>query len=230
MKKKVVVIVLLIIVLSIIGIYLYNKNNLNSDAIKFKEEYESYNHVTTDDGYTYPTVEVKKTDPIKYSTSDEVISILKDGTGIILFSTPDDPWSRNAIVPLLQASRNYENIKIYYLDISKKQDVYEAKNNKAVKTKDGTEEYYQMVDILKEYLSDYIINNDDDVINTNTKRIYTPTVIFVKDKEVIAFKEGTTSSHVNNGNGYVSLTESEEEELFDYYSEKMEIIDDALKE
>lgn len=217
-----------IILLLIIGIVCINKNkNQETDALKFKEEYESLNGITTEDGNTYPTVEVNKNNVMHYATSEEILEVLKEGTGVICFATPSDPWSRNAINILLQAADSTAISMIYYLDLSKKYDFYEVKESKVEKTKEGSSSYYEMVEILSPYLDNYLINDGKNTIDTGVKRIFMPFVVFVQEGKIISTREGTTSSHMNNGNGYIELSQKEEEEIFNYYVDKMTIIADA---
>ncbi len=229
-KKKVVlflVILFLVVVLFISFVFISKKKNTDGDALKFKEEYEKYNGVTTEEGYTYPTVEVSKNNVMYYATSKEIITLLKEGTGVIYFGSPSDPWSRNAVNVLLQASASTAINRIYYLDLTKKYDFYEAKNGKVIKTKEGSSSYYEILNLLKEHLNNYLISDGENTIDTGVKRIFMPYVVFVQNGKILSTKEGTTSSHMNNGNGYIELTSSEEEELFNYYVDKMTIIADA---
>lgn len=220
MKKKRIIIFIVIVLVVLLLFFFSFKNKSSKDALKFKEEYEKYNNVDTEDGYTYPTVTVEKTDPIYYATSEEIVDVLKHKTGVIYFGTPKDPWCRNAINVLLDAARSTKIDRIYYMDLSKKQDVYEAKNKKAYKTKEGTKEYYTLVDLLKEYLSNYLVNDGKNIVDTNVKRIFMPTVVFVKEGKILSVREGTTQSHLNNGNGYLSLQAGEVSQLYNYYVDK----------
>ncbi len=229
MKKKTRISIGLILVVLCIGAILlfHHKTQELDSALKFKEEYEQYNGRITDEGYTYPELQISKKNVMYYATSQEVISLLKHGTGIIYFGTPSNPWCRNAVSVLLQASESTNINRIYYLDLTKKYDVYEMKNNQVTKTKEGSRDYYEIVDLLKEYLSNYVIDNQGQAMDTKVKRIFMPFVVFVQKGKILSTREGTTSSHMNGGNGYVTLTESEIEELFNYYVDKMTMIADS---
>lgn len=228
-KKKFIFIGILFVLLIFLACFFIfrNKDNTLSDAEKFKEEYEAYNGMTTEDGYSYPAVSVDENNVMYYATSEEIIDLLKNGTGIIFFGTPSDPWCRNAVSVLLEASASTPINRIYYLDLTKKYDVYEAVDGQVVKTKEGSDAYYEMVDLLQEYLSNYLVYDGEKAVDTGVKRIFMPFVVFVQDGKIISTREGTTSSHINKGNGYIELTSQEEEELFNYYVEKMAILSDA---
>ena len=55
--------------------------------------------------------------------------------------------------------------------------------------KEGSKDYYEILDLLGEKASVYDGLNDETI-----KRIYFPTVVFVKDGEIVAFHEGTVDS------------------------------------
>ena len=229
MKKKLIVLgVLGIVLVGMVTFFFFTqRKKAISDAIKFKEEYEAYNEKTTEDGEVYPTVLVDKNNIMYYATSKEIIDVLKKGTGVIYFGSPSDPWSRNAVNVLLQASESTALNRIYYLDLTKKQDYYEANNGKIEKVKEGSKDYYEIVDLLKENLTNYLVNDGEYTIDTGAKRIFMPFVVFVQNGKIISTKEGTTVSHINNGNGFVALSEMEQEELFNYYVDKMTMIMDS---
>ncbi len=227
MKRKLFIVIVIILVIFISIFLILNRSKDNPDGLKFKEEYEKYNNIETDDGYVYPTVTIDKNNPMYYATGKEIIKLLKSGTGIIFFGSPTDPWSRNAINVLLDASSSTAIDKIYYMDLTKKYDFYEVKNGQVINTREASDDYLEMVKILDKHLNNYILNNDDDYIDTNIKRIFMPFVIFVKEGKIISTREGTTASHINNGNGYIELQKGEINELYNYYVDKMIIIADA---
>lgn len=231
MKKKQLIVVLfacLIVVLLIFGVLFFIKKQENrKDAEQFKEEYEAYNGIITEDGNTYPTVEVSKNNVMHYATSKEIIELLKEGTGVIYFGTSSDPWSRNAVNVLLQAADSTAISQVYYLDLSKKYDVYEVENKKVIKTKEASASYYEMVKLLDPYLNSYLLYDREKTIDTGVKRIFMPFVVFVQEGKIISTKEGTINSHMNNGNGFIELSNKEQEELFNYYVDKMTIIADT---
>lgn len=229
MKKKqlIIVIFILFILFFLVFLFFNNKQENTEDAKKFKEEYEAYNGLKTEDDEVYPTVDVNKKNVMYYATSKEILTVLKEGTGVIYFGTPEDPWSRNAVNVLLQASEATALRRIYYLDLSKKYDIYEIKNKKAEKIKEASASYYEMVKLLDPYLNAYLLYDGEKTIDTGVKRIFMPFVIFVQEGKIISTREGTTSSHINNGNGFIKLTNSEQEELFNYYVDKMTIILDT---
>ena len=68
-----------------------------------------------------------------------------------------------------------------------------------------TEEYYKIVSLLGNYASNYQgLNND------NIKRLYFPTIVFVKNGEIISFHEGTIDSQTNP---FVELSDKEKNDI-----------------
>ena len=56
-----------------------------TDAIKFKEEYESLNGEKGYGDNVNPEVKISKKNVVKYADADRLIDILDNGTGIIYF-------------------------------------------------------------------------------------------------------------------------------------------------
>ena len=134
---------LMIILLSIVFIKnLDNKDNQvdNSDAIKFKQEYENLNEVE-DGEKTYKTISISEDNPMVYSKYDEIEKIFTDQTGVIYFGFPECPWCRNAVPVLIDAAKEIGIDKIYYFNALKIRDVKTLdENGNIVIEKDGTDE------------------------------------------------------------------------------------------
>lgn len=96
-----------IITILFITILITGCNNKENDALKFKHEYESYNKSNIN-------LEIDEDNIIKYSNSDEINKIIKEGTGVIFIGSPKDNLSRTSIKVLLDASDSTDLSKIYY--------------------------------------------------------------------------------------------------------------------
>ena len=104
-----------------------------------------------------------------YRTIDEIINILEHGTGVVYLGFPECPWC-TAYVPYLNEVAKTSSVdKIYY---------YNIYNDR----KENNDNYKKLVDILKEYLK-----FDEE----GNKRIYAPSVIAVKDGEILDFDDET---------------------------------------
>lgn len=221
-KEKIIMILLPIICLCMAIISYIGVVNINGDAIKFKKEYESLNG-TKSNNKEYKKVEISKNNPIKYSNYDEIIDVIKNKTGIIYLGFPECPWCRNAVPVLLEAARDNNIDTIYYLNILNERDSYIVNDGKVEYAKDqdgndikGTPGYSKLLKVLDNELEDYIIEFEGKEYNTNVKRIYAPTVIFVRDGKVIGLHISTVSTQTDP---YKDLTDKQYKELYDEYSD-----------
>lgn len=189
MKKSKLLIILGAIFLLILGVVLFislkedNKEpKEKNDALKFKEAYEKLNDTYAYGSTKYSTLDIMEDNPFVYASEKEVIDFLKNGTGIIYFGYPKCPWCRNAVNVLQHLSVD----EILYVDMYEKRDTYEVVNGELKKTKDASDEYYEIMDLLKEVLLDYEIEKDGVKYNVNEKRIYVPLVVGVLNGKVVA--------------------------------------------
>lgn len=195
----------------------FKDSNKISDAIKFKQEYESLNNIINKNGKNeYLKINIDKNNPMVYKTSKEIVDILKNGTGIIYLGFSKCPWCRNAVPALIDVAKNTKTKEIYYLDIYDIRNELVLDDNKNIITKKpGTTDYLDMVKLLNDYLKPY-----DGLEDESIKRIYAPTIVFVKDGKVLKIHEGTVESHTN---AKESLTK-------DQYNELKQIYTDAIGE
>ena len=199
-------------------------SNKESDAKKFKDEYESLNNKTSVSGHKIKSLKISSNNPIKYSNYDEIIDVIKNKSGVIYLGYPDCPWCRTAIPVLLEAAKDYKIDTIYYLNIKDDRDYYEVKDNKLVYQKDsngkekkGVKGYFKLLKLLDKELDDYIVKDSDNKeYNVGEKRIYVPLIIFVNDGKII----GTHTSTVDTQeSGYDNLTDEEYDKLNGIYAE-----------
>lgn len=153
MKKKRWLILPIIVLLLLVGCT-KNNNEDKEDSKKFASEY----------------TQVDEENYYVYRDSEEIIKILEHGTGIVYLGFPECPWCQ-AYVPMLNEIADIEGLeKIYYYNI------LDARKN-------NTDDYQQIVNILKDYLQ-----YDDE----GNKRVYVPAVIAVLDGEIIGFDDETS--------------------------------------
>ena len=100
-----------------------------------------------------------------FSNHNDVLDILNGRSGVILFAFPSNKWSNNYAYLLNKAALYTGVDKIYYYDFLKDRD----ENN-------GT--YETIVNKLKNYL--YVL--DEELLN-----IYSPSIIIVKNGEIINY-------------------------------------------
>lgn len=219
-------IILVIIVLGGLFWYFENKketNNIVYDSEKFEKEYESYNGQENANGRKYLEIDVDDKNVIKYSSYDEIFSLLEKGTGVIYFGFPTCPWCRNLVPVLLDSSKEAGIDLIYYFNNKEDRDTKELdEDGNITTTKEGTSNYYKLVEKLESYLGEYQGLNDNSV-----KRLYYPTVIFVKNGKIVDIHIGTVDSQDNPS---VFLNDEQYKELKTTLVEKMEktiVCDDA---
>ena len=205
-------ILITIVIASTILEIIYSNNK--SDSVKFKKEYEKYNSELL-------KIKIDRNNKIKYSNYDEIKNIIKNNTGIIYLGTPKSNWCRNIINPLFDAVNNNNIDTVYYLDISEEMDYYTVEDDELVyKISDegnelkGTQEYFDLVELLKDYLFTYVVELDDKTYETGMYRIYLPTVIFVKDGSIVGVHISTVVDHSDEDE---RLTDEQYEELYNIY-------------
>lgn len=226
MKKVIYIFVVICLVFLSIGCF----NKTSKDALKFKKEYEEYNDKKSSSGKTYPSLNISKNNPIKYKTSEELVDIIKNKTGIIYFGFPTCPWCRSALPALFEASEEASISTIYYLNVKEERDTKKIDaSGKVVNVKEGSKEYNQLLEVLKDYLDDYILeDNNGNKINVGEKRIYVPLVVFVKEGKILGVHSDTVSSQKDP---YKGLNDKEKEELkLIYYKQMIKIGDDMCDE
>ncbi len=212
--KKILVIVL-IIILAIVSLFFLNKK---SDAIKFKNEYEAFNGMFNVSGTrTYSVLNISKKNTVKYRTEEEIINLIKNGTGIIYFGFPNCPWCRTAVPVLLEVAKEKET-NVNYLNILNIRSSYildEEGKSKLEYT--GTDDYYIILDLLDSYLNDYTLTDESGKkVKTGEKRLLAPTVVFIKSGEILGCHIGTVESQKD---AYEALTSEQTEELRNIYLE-----------
>jgi len=215
-KKILLGIIGIILIAAIIIVVLVVKDNkkpeYRADALKFEKEYEALNNQGNDyNDKKYLELDISKENIIEYATEDKIVDILSDGDGVIYFGFPNCPWCRAMINPLLETAKDNGVKKIYYLNILELRDAYKIENKKVLRTKEGSDAYYKILDELADYLNDYSITDaKGKEYATGVKRLYAPTVVMVKNGEVKAFHEDVLESLEDP---YPGLNEEQDKEL-----------------
>lgn len=160
MKKK----VLLIIILSLLLIPLVGcqkDEDLRSDAVKFKEEYEALNKKTKEDGELYRTITIDETNPIIYTTYEELANKIADNENfLVYFGTSSNEYCRTAVPYLIKQAITQGIDKIYYVDTN---------------TTDGdskTEEGTKAISIDDQYYKDVLNKMRQNKIDDSTLAVF----------------------------------------------------------
>lgn len=210
-SNKVSLILLIILTVSVVLLcvykVVYNQKNENLDGIKFMEEYSELNgKVNENTEKSYVEVEIDEKNLVKYLTEKEAVELLDKGTGVIYFGFSTCPWCRSLVTSLVNIS-NQKNEVIYYLDVLNVRSKYEVKDGVLNKVKDGSENYYKILNLLDKKLENYILTDKDNKnYDTGEKRLYAPTIVAVKNGVITGFHVGTVDTQLS---GYDKLNDDE---------------------
>lgn len=230
MKKKrniiIGVIILIILIISLTVYFLLKGEDVKSDGLRFKEEYESLNDtIRESDGQKYNNLEIESDNPIVYVSPKEASEIIEKQSGVIYIGANWCPWCRNAIPVLFEAAEKNNVNKIYYVDLTEYRNVWEIINGELVKTQEEKEGYYDLLNSLDEVLEENtykIKDKDGKEFDTNEKRIYMPMVISIKGGKIVKTHVGTVSLNENQDK-YSYLTDKQKNELFNIYDELIKL-------
>lgn len=221
-KKILLGIIGLILVAAIVIVIIVIKDNntrmYTEDAIKFEEEYEALNNKGNDyNDKLYLELDIKKDNIVKYIDEEEAVEILEKGSGVIYFGFAACPWCRSMIETLLDTAKENNFDEVYYLDILKMRDAYKVENKEVLRTKEGTDSYYKILDLLADELTDYNITDaKGKEYATGVKRLYAPTVVVVKKGKIVGFHEDVVPSLEDP---YAGLSKKQEKELTEIFEE-----------
>ena len=213
-SNKIILIVLVILTLCVVGICTYavlNKEEKDADAIKFLNEYSELNgKVNESNGKNYVDVSISDTNTVKYIDEEKAVELLENGTGTIYFGFSTCPWCRNLVSTLTKVAEE-KNETIYYLDILDIRSSFELSEGKLNKIKEGTKEYYKILELLDKNLEEFYLTDEaGNKFDTGEKRLYAPTLVAFKEGEITDIHVGTVDSQEF---GYDELTEKQIKEL-----------------
>lgn len=191
---------------------------VNPDAAKFKEEYEILNGTMSEYGDSFMEMNIVENNTVTYADIDKIMEIL-DTEGVIYFGFPECPWCRNAVPVLIEAAIE-EELPIYYFNAKPFRDTLNLEDGEIKVEKEKDPEYQKLYDKLYEVLPVYDGLNDETI-----KRLYFPTVVFVKDGKVINFHESTVTAQEDPA---VALTSEQAKELKDIYVSGMKDVKKAF--
>lgn len=181
------------------------KEENTKDEKKFKEEYESLNGKAQGEKKIM-SIDISKDNGMEYVDSSEVLNILEKKTGVIYFGFPNCPWCRNVVPVLIDALHDTDLDKIYYANLLEERDTKKLdEEGRIVVEKEGSKNYQKIIEILHDKLGSYEGLNDEGI-----KRLYFPTVVFVKNGKVEDIHIGSLDSQEDP---YKKLTEKQYEEL-----------------
>lgn len=144
---------ILLVLTSILGYHRLQPKQM-IDAVKFQKEYTK---IDQDNIFVYRDLE-------------DIIDILKHGTGIVYLGFPECPWCQAYVPYLNEVAKKQGFDTIYYYNIKEDRE----KNTKA---------YQEVVSILDEHL---------DYNNEGKKRVFVPDVTFVQEGKIVGHDNETS--------------------------------------
>ena len=204
--KKYISIVLIIIMLFGLTACKKEKEIVN-DAVKFKEEYEKLNNkVNKNNNKKYRSISIPKNNPFIYKSAEEIVDNIKNKeTFIVYFGFNTCPWCRSVLESLVKAANDNNVGIIYYVDILNIRDVKELDENGNIKeTKEGSNAYLELIELLKDVLDDYTLEKDKKEISVGEKRIYAPNVVAVSKGKAVQLETGISDDLTDP---YMKLTQ-----------------------
>jgi len=232
------VVLFMLVALEIVYIFseLYTESDIPdnqtvTDSIKFKEEYEALNGTKNSNGQQIRSILIDEDNPLIYAEAKDIVSMIENKESfIVYFGFANCPWCRSVIPSLITSAKENNVTKIYYVDVLSIRDKYELNDkNKAVRTTEGTEDYYKLLSLLDPVLDEYTPltykdkKNKIKKVKINEKRIYAPNVIAVKNGEAKLNESGIIDAL---DDAYMELTDEMKCEM----KERFRCLFDVLKE
>ena len=189
-------------------------------AALWKEEYESLNGEKSESGKLYPTVMIPEGLEVSFPTEEEVLELFRSGTGIVYFGFPECPWCRTLLPVLSEVLTENPGVTLFCYDLRPERDEYRADEDGGLRQiREGTEFYGRLLSVLDGWIGPYQGLNDDSL-----KRIYMPTLVFLKDGVIQSVHINTVDGQKS---GYDPLTDEQREELRSALTESVQALSPA---
>jgi len=214
MKKFIVLVIMMVTLVGCAEIK--EKASNKSDAVLFKEEYESLNNekTTYNDTY-YRILDIDENNPFVYKDASDIIEMIDNKeTFVVYFGFSSCPWCRSIISSLIDVSKDLNISTIYYVDVKEIRDVLEVDEfGKVVTKKEGSKDYYQLLEKLRNVLDDYnLVDVNGNEVNTGEKRIYAPNVVAIIDGIPTKMTTGISDMQID---AYSELTDEIKNDSYD---------------
>lgn len=227
MKKK--ILLLLLLTLTFVGVTGCGKTEKkNEDALKFKEEYESFNG-KKNDYFEYRKLTIDEENPFVFATDSEIVEKIENKESfIVYFGDPQCPWCRSIVEQAIKSAKANGIEKIYYVRFwdgfheEKIRDVYELdENNKPVLKQEGSKAYTKLLEYLDSVLSDYTLKDKDgNKVDVNEKRIFLPNFVAVVNGEAKELIEGISEKQTEFNGELTEEIMADEKTAFDSFFKK----------
>ena len=184
--------------------------NTKSDNAKFMKEYEGLNNTKAPygDNEDYREISISEDNPFVYSSAKEIVNMIDNKeTFYVYFGSAHCPWCRSVIEQAIKTANKNNIKKIYYVNIWKPK-----------KVKDGTDEYYKLLDKFNDLLEDYTLTTEDNKkISVGEKRIFAPDFIYVEKGKAKKITTGISKKQKKYNAKLTSEILEDEDKLFDKF-------------
>lgn len=217
MSKRSIFVVIAILLLLIITGCSYEQEVVITDAIKFKEEYESINgNKVGNSSYTVRELSIPDDNPFVYASANDIITMMDNNeTFVVYFGFNSCPWCRSVIPSLLDVAEDLKLEKIYYVDVKDIRDKLDVdEDGNIVTTKEGSEGYIGLLARLNSVLDDYTLEYDGQEISTGEKRIYAPNVVSVVNGKAKQLETGVSDQLTDP---FMEITEEMKKETYNKF-------------
>ena len=223
MKKNLIISLILVMIISLTACQV--KNDEKTDAIQFKEEYESLNGTKREkDGKTIRTIEIDDNNPFIYKNASDIVEMMDNKeTFAVYFGFADCPWCRSVVPTLSDVAVDLGLNEIYYVDVKEIRDELEIGNDGTVITKkEGSKDYLKLLDLLDNVLENYTLTDSDgNKVETGEKRIYAPNIVSVVDGQAERMESGISSEQTDP---YMELTEKIQKDTYNTFKCLLECV------
>ena len=217
MKKKIFLFLLIILTLT---------SCASKDAISFKKDYESLNGVTNKNGKEHRTVNISKNNAFIMSNAEEIIKKIENKESFyVYFGSKLCPWCRSVIEKAVEVSNENGIDEIYYVDVwdDEGKEILRDKytqddNGNSVLVNDGKEEYFTLLEYLKDVLPDYTYaanKNGGAKLDIDEKRIYLPLFIYIAKGKPVRVTGGLSDLQTGSRDELTKEILADETKLFD---------------
>lgn len=211
MKKIVCVVMITLMTLLVSGC------NKDTDAIKFKEEYEALNGETSSSGKKIRELKIDKENPFVYITTKDLINKIDNKeTLLVYFGYASCPWCRSVVPTLISALKDNNINTIYYVNLYEIRDIIKLEDGELVVEKEGTDEYKEILKRLDNILDEYTLTDGENEIPTGEKRIYAPSVVSIVNGKSTKLTLGISEFQTDP---YMDLTEEMIEDSYNMFKE-----------
>lgn len=227
-KNRGIFVVIALVLLLIITGCSYEKEEVISDAEKFKEEYEKINgEKVGDNDNRVRELLIPDDNPFVYATANDIITMMDNNeTFVVYFGFANCPWCRSVLPTFIDVLDDLNIEKVYYVDVKDIRNVLDLDDEGNIITiKEGSEGYLGLLKRFDNILEDYTLTDEDgNEIKTGEKRIYAPNIISVLNGKPKKMDTGISDEQNDEGDPYMELDEDMVDDSYDKLKDVLEIV------